>query len=80
MRTSADGKASSSCAQRGVDGHPHFRFAALVEIAEHVRTAMRHHRLAESAGAHVLAVDDQRYFDLAGGHPRQRRLEVRALR
>jgi hypothetical protein len=54
--------------------------ARLVEIAEHVRVSMRHHRLPELAGAHVLAVDHQRHLDCFRGHPCQRRLQAGAFR
>ena len=67
-------------AERGANRHLHFRFAALMEIGEHMRVAMRHHRLAELARADVLAIDDQRYLDFPGGHLRQFRLKAGALR
>ena len=42
------------------DRRRHVLGPGVVEVGQHVAVVVRHHRVAEAAGAHLLAADDQR--------------------
>ena len=64
---------------RGRDRHLRVLRRRLVVVGQHVLVRVRHHRVAEVAGANFLASDDDRNLDALRGHLRQARFELRSF-